>query len=171
MLTYKKINKENVSEEMFKQIMAIENSTGTGYSEDVMREIWTVRDNNDNFACFDGNNMVAHISYNTKSKRRNGSIYMVNLTVLPEYRRRGIAQKLIYTAANYYIDNGCSMVMSLNVDKDNIAAINLYKKSGFEIKEPICEADKDDEQYIMASGLQNIKVTLEENLKDKIKTK
>ena len=39
--------------------------------------------------------------------------------------------------------------MSVSVDKDNIPAINLYKKVGFEIKDPICEVDEDDEQYIM----------------------
>ena len=46
--------------------------------------------------------------------------------------------------------------MSLQVDKDNIPAINLYKKVGFEIREPICEADEDDEQYIMDSTITNI---------------
>ena len=139
--------------------------------KDVMRQIWCERDNNDNFACVDGHKVVAHISYNPKSKRRNGSIYMVNLTVLPEYRRRGIAQNLIYTAVKYYIGKGDTLLMSLNVDKDNIPALNLYQKVGFEIKEPICEADEDDEQYIMDSTLQNLKQKLENLLKEKVNVK
>ena len=161
-MIYKKIDRQDVTEDLFKQIMEVENSTGSGYEEEIMREIWITRDNNDNFACFDGDKVIAHISYNPKSKRRNGSIYMVNLTVLPDYRRQGIAQNLINISNNYYIDNGFTQLMSLNVDKDNIPAVNLYQKVGFEIKEPICEADEDDEQYIMDSTLQNIKLTLEE---------
>lgn len=161
MLTYKKLDRKDVTEELFKQIMVVENSTGTGYDEDIMREIWLTRDNNDNFVCMDGQKVVAHISYNPKSKRRNGSIYMVNLTVLPEYRRQGIAQNLIYTATNYYIDKGYTLLTSLSVDKDNVPAVNLYQKVGFEIKEPICEVDEDDEQYIMDSSLENVKQILE----------
>ena len=171
MLIYQKLDRKDVSEELFKQIMVVENSTGSGYEEDIMREIWITRDNNDNFVCMDEDKIVAHISYNPKSKRRNGSIFMVNLTVLPEYRKRGIAQNLIYTATNYYIDNGYTLLTSVSVDKDNIPAVNLYQKVGFEIKEPICEADEDDEQYIMDSSLQNIKLTLEEIFKQNIKTK
>jgi ribosomal protein S18 acetylase RimI-like enzyme len=112
----------------------------------------------------DGQKIVAHISYNPKSKRRNGSIFMINLTVLPEYRRQGIAQDLIYVATNYYINNGYTLLTSVSVDKDNIPAVNLYQKVGFEIREPICEADEDDEQYIMDSTLQNIKATLENRI-------
>ncbi len=171
MLIYKKLDKDNVTEDLFNQIMAVENSTGSGYDEDIMREIWITGDKNDNFVCMDNDKIIAHISYNPKSKRRNGSIYMVNLTVLPEYRKRGIAQNLIYTATKYYMDNGYTLLMSLNVDKDNIPAVNLYQKVGFEIKDPICEVDEDDEQYIMDSTLQNIKVTLEEIFKENIKTK
>ncbi len=171
MLTYKKLDRKDVTEELFKQVMVVENSTGSGYDEDIMREIWLVRNNNDNFVCMDGDKVVAHISYNPKSKRRNGSIYMVNLTVLPEYRRQGIAQKLIDISTQYYINNGYTLLMSLNVDKDNIPAVYLYQKVGFEIKDPICEADEDDEQYIMDSTLQNIKRTLEEIFKENIKTK
>ena len=171
MLIYKKLAQKDVTEDLFKQIMVVENSTGSGYSEEVMREIWVTRDNNDNFLCVDGNKVVAHISYNPKSKRRNGSIYMVNLTVLPEYRRRGIAQNLIYTAVKYYIGKDDTLLISLNVDKDNIPALNLYQKVGFEIKEPICEADEDDEQYIMDSTLQNLKQKLENLLKEKVNVK
>ncbi|MBQ7798841.1 MAG: GNAT family N-acetyltransferase [Clostridia bacterium] len=171
MLTYKKLDRKDVSEELFKQIMVVENSTGSGYDEDIMREIWITGDKNDNFVCMDEDKVIAHISYNPKSKRRNGSIFMVNLTVLPEYCKRGIAQNLIYTATNYYIDNGYTLLTSVSVDKVNIPAVNLYQKVGFEIKDPICEADEDDEQYIMDSTLQNIKLTLDEIFKENIKIK
>lgn len=50
---------------------------------------------------------------------------------------------------------------SLSVDKDNEPAIKLYLKVGYKIQEPICEADEDDEQYIMDSSLQNVCETIE----------
>lgn len=46
--------------------------------------------------------------------------------------------------------------MSLQVDKDNNHAINLYKKVGLEIKEPICDDDIDDMQYIMDIEIKKI---------------
>lgn len=169
MLTYKKLDRKDVSGDLFNQIMAVENSTGSGYDEEIMREIWITGDKNDNFVCMDKDKIIAHISYNPKSKRRNGSIFMVNLTVLPEYRKRGIAQNLIYTATSYYIDNGYTLLASVSVDKDNIPAVNLYQKVGFEIKDPICKADEDDEQYIMDTSLGNIKLTLEKIFKKNTK--
>ena len=81
---------------------------------------------------------------------------MVNLTVHPEYRKAGIAQNLIYTACKYYEKENNNLPMSLQVDKDNIPAINLYKKVGFKIEEPICEADEDDEQYIMEADIEEL---------------
>ena len=97
--------------------------------------------------------------------RRNGSIYMVNLTVLDECRKQGIAQNLIYAACVYYKNKGVEKLMSLQVDKDNLPALNLYKKVGYEIKDPVCEADEDDEQYVMDSSIDNIIKTIECNIK------
>ena len=155
-LKYERLDKKDISEEQFKQIMDVENSTGSGYSEDVMRRMWLEDEKNSNFVCKCNNKIVAIISFNPLSKRRNGSIYMVNLTVHPEYRKAGIAQNLIYTACKYYEKENNNLPMSLQVDKDNIPAINLYKKVGFKIEEPICEADEDDEQYIMEADIEEL---------------
>jgi len=38
---------------------------------------------------------------------------------------------------------------------------NLYKKLGFEIVEPVCEADEDDNKYIMAVKIPKIINNLE----------
>lgn len=154
MKEYKKIITANSTQ--FKQIMEVENATGDGYPESAMLQMWVTDNKNDNFVCEFNGRIVAHISFNPNSKRRNGSIYMVNLTVLPSYRKQGIAQNLILEACKYYVSQGNKNVMSLQVDFDNIPAINLYKKVGFEIKEPICEADEDDEQYIMVANTEDI---------------
>ena len=127
-----------------------------GYTEEQLKSIWIEDEKDDNFVCVDGDKIIAHISYNPLSKRRNGSLYMVNLSVLPEYRRQGIAIELINTATEYYLSKGQTLKMSTSVDKDNLPALKLYQKVGFEIKEPISEVDIDDEQYIMEADLKVI---------------
>ena len=155
---YVKLEEKDVTEALFKQIMVVENSTGSGYEENIMREIFITGHKNDNFVCFDNDKIVAHISFNPKSKRRNGSIYMVNLTVLPEYRKQGVAKTLIKTATDYYISKGYTLPISTSVDRDNTSAVNLYKRVGFQIKPPTTdvEIEDDDEQYIMDAKLEDI---------------
>ena len=124
-----------------------------------MRELFIKDEKEDNFVCFDKDKIVAYISLNPKSKRRNGSAYIISLVVLPSYRRQGIANNLIRCAARYYKEKGNPLLISLQVDKDNYPAINLYKKVGFEIREPICEVDMDDEQYIMDAEIKKLAQT------------
>lgn len=164
-MEFKRLDKLEITEEQFRQIMEVENSTNTGYSEEIMKNIWLEDEKDDNFVCIKNDRIVAHISFNPKSMRRNGSIYMVNLTVLDECRKQGIAQNLIYAACVYYKNKGVEKLMSLQVDKDNLPALNLYKKVGYEIKDPVCEADEDDEQYVMDSSIDNIIKTIECNIK------
>lgn len=57
----------------------------------------------------------------------SGEGYVTNVAVLPEYRRRGIAETLI--AAQMKND---MRFITLEVRKSNAAAIALYEKSGFE---------------------------------------
>jgi len=164
-LRYERLDREKITEEQFKQVLEIERCEGEdeAYCEEVMRELLIGDKKNSNFICSDEDKIVGYISYNPKSRRRNGSIYIISLVILPEYRRKGIAQSLIYTACKYYENKEFGEIMSLQVDKDNTPAINLYKKVGFEIREPICEADEDDEQYIMDSTITNIIKSVEEN--------
>ena len=159
-LTYIKLEQNNITPEQFNQIVSVEHSEGeeNGYSKQIVKEIYVTNQQNVNFACVDTetNQIVAHIATNPQSKRRNGSIFVINLVVNPEYRRLGIAQNLLFAATNHYALLGATLPMSISVDKDNLPAINLYKKVGFEIVEPICSADEDDEQYILVSSLENL---------------
>lgn len=155
---YERVDRTSITEEQFKQVLKVEQCEGEDdcYSEEVMREIFMEDQKDDNFVCYKDDKIVAYISYNPKSKRRNGSAYIISLVVLKEFRKKGIAQNLIYTACKYYEAKGFNLPMSLQVDKDNIPAINLYKKMGFDILEPICCEDDDDEQYIMGADISNI---------------
>ena len=56
-----------------------------------------------------------------------GEGYITNVAVLPEYRRRGIAAKLLREAEKNKMD-----FITLEVRESNIAAIRLYEKAGFE---------------------------------------
>ncbi len=54
-----------------------------------------------------------------------------NVSVLPEYRRRGIARKLVEASVNYAHDRGAARIM-LDVVDGNTPASALYEKLGFE---------------------------------------
>ena len=163
---YKSLDQNEITEEQFEQVLKVEQCEGEddSYSVEVMRELFIKDKKNSNFVCIDNDKIVVYIAYNPLSKRRNGSIYIISLVVLPEYRKMGIAQNLIYTACKYYNNQEFGEIMSLHVDEDNIPAINLYKKMGFEIVEPICSADEDDEQYIMATKMSTIIKNFEKTL-------
>jgi ribosomal protein S18 acetylase RimI-like enzyme len=57
--------------------------------------------------------------------------YIANVTVLPAYRRRGIARKLVQATLDE-IRNRNAMVAFLDVVVGNDPAFNLYKEMGFE---------------------------------------
>ena len=162
---YKRLDRSEITEEQFKQVLNVERSDGEddSYSEETMRELLIEDAKNSNFICTHNDNIVGYISLNPLSKRRNGSIYIISLVVLPEYRKKGIAKNLIYTACKYYENKEFGEIMSLQVDRDNIPALSLYKKMNFEVLDPICESDEDDEQYIMASDIKTIIKVFEKN--------
>jgi len=64
--------------------------------------------------------------------RKDGHLHnlIANVAVLPEYRRRGIAEKLTHTALRYTQQNG-NLPIWLQVRDDNPAAETLYRKLGF----------------------------------------
>ncbi len=59
-----------------------------------------------------------------------GEVYITNVAVFPEYRKKGFGEalikKLIETVKNENAD-----FITLEVRKSNISAINLYEKCGF----------------------------------------
>ena len=57
----------------------------------------------------------------------SGEGYVTNVAVFPEYRRQGVAQKLISSQ----LENDMSFI-TLEVRESNLSAISLYEKMGFE---------------------------------------
>ena len=60
-----------------------------------------------------------------------GEVYISNVAVREEFRKRGIASALIDAMNSYCIDNNAEFI-TLEVRVSNTPAVNLYEKSGFE---------------------------------------
>ncbi|MEG2015460.1 MAG: ribosomal protein S18-alanine N-acetyltransferase, partial [Clostridia bacterium] len=56
-----------------------------------------------------------------------------NIAVLPQYRRQGIGTGLIEAIADFGRARGVTQIQ-LEVNEDNIGAIELYKKCGFVVE-------------------------------------
>ena len=59
---------------------------------------------------------------------------VVNLAISPKYRRQGIASRLMKTAGRFVRDQWASKELNLYVNKENDAAVTMYKNLGFEEK-------------------------------------
>ena len=73
-----------------------------------------------------------------------------NSLVDKKYHNRGIATQLMYKNIEYILSNYSKKVLfALEVDKNNIAAINLYKKVGMSLNDNY----ETDDQYCMTIQL------------------
>ena len=62
----------------------------------------------------------------------NNSGILEDVFVIPNWRERGLGQYLVKEALNYAKDNNMVEV-ELEVDKENKAAVKIYKKMGFDV--------------------------------------
>ena len=75
---------------------------------------------------------------------------IINVVVDTEYRNKGIATKLIDYVMNYY--EGLEYLL-LEVNENNVSAINLYKKLNFEVINIRKKYYGNDDALIMKRGL------------------
>ena len=66
------------------------------------------------------------------SYERDGNGHISVLTVLPEFRGRGIAKSLIGRAADYLFGKGYTKI-SIRVEEENETALGLYRDTGFSV--------------------------------------
>lgn len=86
------------------------------------------------------NDLANFVLYETEGKvmgylgmwRIVDEVHYGNLAVRPEYRRRGIANKLVAYSIDYAKLNDCRGI-TLEVRSTNLPAIKLYEKNGFKI--------------------------------------
>ncbi len=55
-----------------------------------------------------------------------------NIAVLPEFRRQGVATELLKQSMSFCTEQNC-LRAELEVNTENLAAVELYKKFGFEV--------------------------------------
>ena len=85
------------------------------------------------FAPADGNMLLGY----AVSGEENGSALLMNLVVLPQYRRRGIGVQLVVASAEFAHSLGF-LSLVLRVRLTNHAALALYRGLGFR-----CQAARD----------------------------
>ena len=72
----------------------------------------------------------------------NKVAYLEGVYVLPEYRRKGIASKLIEHFKAWAKSIGCKEMAS-DIEVDNDISLQFHKKCGFEVVETIIHMKKD----------------------------
>jgi ribosomal protein S18 acetylase RimI-like enzyme len=82
----------------------------------------------------------------TVSRRGTTDSWMIgNVAVLPEYRRRGIAHKLVQAALEFIRERGGNMA-ALDVIAENLPAYKLYESLGFAHYSSLMELDLKSEK-------------------------
>lgn len=64
---------------------------------------------------------------------KNNEYYISNIAIYPQFRGLGIGSKLLYYTENLAKEKGCNKLV-LEVEKENLRAINIYKKFGLKIE-------------------------------------
>lgn len=82
------------------------------------------------FVAFSNSKVVAHIRVVSGKSIHKHRAQLLSLVVIPQMRRKGIATKLVEFVIKSL--SGKKSLLILEVDENNLAAIKLYKKLGFE---------------------------------------
>lgn len=81
------------------------------------------------FECWRNNDLIGLIAAYCNDESRK-TAFITNVSVLPKWQNRGIAQRLMENCIIYMRDLGISQV-ELEVNPSNNAAISFYEKNGF----------------------------------------
>lgn len=109
-------------------------------------EYITESNNEDVFGYYDDNVLIGFIHV----LRTFECLEIINVVVDSNYRNRGIATELINYVMNYY--DGLEYLL-LEVNENNINAVNLYKKLGFEVINIRKKYYGNDDALIMKRGI------------------
>ncbi len=72
------------------------------------------------------NNEILGTSWLTNDKRR---LYLHHFGIKKEYQGKGLSKQLMEASLKFAID--CGLQIKIEVHKENLVALNLYKKYGF----------------------------------------
>ncbi|MCD4739999.1 GNAT family N-acetyltransferase [archaeon] len=107
--------------------------TGRDSKERVSKEIREMKV----IGAFDGNCLAGAVIVTNDG--RKGEI--CRLAVKKEYRRRGIASRLIEQAENF-LNQECTEIKFVTIEKTNSTSLTLFKKLGYKVHENILYVSK-----------------------------
>lgn len=128
MYQFKRITMDSITDSQFDQIVSIAATASPDpftpeMLKDCIHNLYTV-------VCLDRETVIGYAVVNPNSKKYlGGSLYVVDISVSTEHRRQGIGEKMLQTAFNAFPE--CHK-LSLDVEKENIGAVALYRKMGFQ---------------------------------------
>jgi ribosomal-protein-alanine N-acetyltransferase len=94
--------------------------------------------------------LIGFIIYSTDKTAQTANI--VTLDIHPDFRRKGLATKLLDTAESQ-LDKIRTKTITLQVSVNNMPAQNFYKAKGYEIQSVINDYYPSEDAYVMAKRL------------------
>ena len=126
-MTIERLSFDTITNGMFEDIVEIENNCGLEpFSPEMLMLDLKF---SENWAFVEDGHVIAFITVSDEEGYYMGDLFVFNLNVSLEYRRKGLAMELIRKALSEHPE--CEY-MTLDVRKDNEKAMNLYRKLGFE---------------------------------------
>lgn len=147
-----KLDDNSITDDLFHQLVDLEINCGLEPFTSEM--LWCCINEMDTFAWMDGNTIAGFITIQPYIGYLSGGIYIVNLNVGTAYRRQGLGSSLMLTSLAQYGYSHQGRTISLDVEKNNIAALNLYKKLGFHITD--FPSDNGPNDYVMITQLDKL---------------
>jgi ribosomal-protein-alanine N-acetyltransferase len=92
----------------------------------LLTDYYTIR-----FGAFTNGKIAGFVIAHVDTERKEAFGHIITVDVAPAYRRHGIAQKLLQETEAIFKDHGIKECR-LEVREDNAAALNLYRKLGYQ---------------------------------------
>ena len=122
----RKITTATITEEQFDEIVELEQDSGLEpYTPELLK---VDLDELDTWAFLDGDHVAGFITVTDEEWYFEGDLYILNINIGKAWRHSGLGTKLIHKAVSMHPD--CKNI-TLDVEVDNTAAMNLYHKLGF----------------------------------------
>ena len=150
-MNFIKFETDTITDRQFQQLIHLEQTCGLEpFSPEMLKECI---DEMDTYAFMEDDSILGFITVHSSTRYFGGGIYIVNVNISREKRRSGIGEKLMRTALAQYGKYG-NISVTLDVAKNNTAALNLYKKIGFLITD--LPSGNGESDYVMIAQLSNV---------------
>lgn len=147
-----KLDPQCITTALFDQLVDMEKNCGLEpYTPEMLCQCITQMDT---YGCMDGDRVAGFVTVHPSNKYLGGGVYIVNLNVAKTYQRQGIGTRLMRTACAQYGDSHSGQLVTLDVAKDNDAALRLYLQLGFQITD--LPSGNGNSDYVMIAKLDEI---------------